>query len=199
MVTHAPEPEAARLVTAPTGAPRERPDTGHVALALWGISGVALLLGQAVYRLAPLAREALMEHALTPLHLTVGVLWLAFSLYSEGYRAFHLRYCPRVVARAMHLAREPHALRGALAPLFCMGLFHAPLRSKVVSWVMVAFIVGIVALVRQIPQPWRGLIDLGVVAALGMGLVSLAYYTVRALRGHAPNVDPRLPQTPPAP
>ncbi len=103
------------------------------------------------------------------------------------------------LARAMHLAREPHALRGALAPLFCMGLFHAPLRSKVVSWVMVAFIVGIVALVRQIPQPWRGLIDLGVVAALGMGLVSLAYYTVRALRGHAPNVDPRLPQTPPAP
>jgi hypothetical protein len=44
-----------------------------------------------------------------------------------------------------------------------------------------------------LPQPWRGIVDLGVVIGLAWGLVALGVFTVQAFSGrlnHAPEVPP---------
>ena len=42
------------------------------------------------------------------------------------------------------------------------------------SWSLVLAILGAVVLVGRLPVPWRGIIDLGVAAALAWGLVAIA-------------------------
>ncbi|HSD88469.1 MAG TPA: hypothetical protein VLB44_13170 [Kofleriaceae bacterium] len=158
------------------------------AVGLWGVFGVVVILAQAIYRLAPMAL-ALRDQTLTAVQWGVLVLWVAFMGYSEGYRAFHKNFSPRVVARARHLAATPRPLFVALAPLYCMGFFHATRRRKIVSWSVTLGVIGLVILVRQLAQPWRGIIDAGVVLGLAMGVVSIVHHAM----GRAISVPPDVP------
>ena len=162
------------------------------APGLWGIAGVLGLLVQALYRLTPYAIEAI-THPLTTLELAVLVGWVAFNGYSEGWRGFHRMFSPRVVARAQALDADPRPWLVVLAPIYCMGLVHATRRRLVVSWVLTLGIVAIVIAVRLLDQPWRGIVDAGVVAGLAIGFVSIVYFLVLALLGRAMPVDPDLP------
>ena len=165
--------------------------------AAWGVFGVAALLANATYRLAPRAAEAMTwEEGLTTWQIAVTVTWLVFNLYAEGYRAFHQRFCPRVIARARYLATNPTRLRVIFAPFFCMALFHATRRAKIAAWIVMFMVIALVIIIRQVPQPWRGIIDVGVVAALAWGLTSLLYYAFLAAMGRAVEVDPQLPPEP---
>lgn len=143
------------------------------AIAIWGIGGVLLLLAQALYRLTPLAVEPLLDGSMTGWQWGLYVGWTLFNAYAEGYRGFQKAFAPRVVARAFYLARHPRPLFVAFAPLFCMALFYATRRRIVVSWVVVGLIVLAVALVKQLPQPWRGIVDAGVVVGLVWGVVAI--------------------------
>jgi hypothetical protein len=98
----------------------------------------------------------------------------------EGYWAFQRQFSPRVAARARHLAAETTPVRTLLAPLFCMGFFGAPRRRQITSAVLAAAIVVLVVLVKRVAQPWRGIIDAGVVVALVWGVVALWIFTARA-------------------
>ncbi|MDX1502568.1 MAG: hypothetical protein R3325_09395 [Thermoanaerobaculia bacterium] len=160
--------------------------------ALWGIGGVLLLLSSAVWRLTPVGLAAL-EAPLGAGHTLFLVLWMVFMLWSEGYRGFHLGFAPRVVARARYLREHPRPLHVALAPLYCMGFVHATARRRVTSLAVTAGIVALVVLVRRFPQPWRGLVDLGVVVGLAAGILSLAWY---AARGFGPRPLPVSPEVP---
>jgi hypothetical protein len=164
----------------PSPASHSRPS---LVILCWGVLGVVALLAQAVWRMVPLALEPFQHHTLGAVEIGVYVAWVAFSLYAEGYRAFHLRFSPRVVARAVHLARHPRALHVIFAPAFCMGLLHATRRRLIVAWVSVIAIVGLVITVRSFPQPWRGIIDGGVVAALLWGIASIFYFLGKVLAG----------------
>ncbi|HEY5946260.1 MAG TPA: hypothetical protein VIV40_12245 [Kofleriaceae bacterium] len=161
------------------------------ASAIWGIAGVVALLGNAIYRLTPYSLE-LCELSLDAVELVSLVVWVAFNAYSEGYRAFHRMFSPRVVARARTLAGA-RPLFIVLAPLYCMGLFHATKKRLIMSWSITVGVVMLVVIVRSIDQPWRGIIDAGVVIGLGFGVASILYYTARALAGHAMPVPPDLP------
>ncbi len=161
--------------------------------AIWGIAGVFLLLGSAVYRLAPLA--------LAPLSTDLGWYhWLAlaasvlFMAHAEGYRGFQQHFSPRVAARAKYLRDHPLPFFVALAPFFCMGYFHATRRRQIVSLSLTAGIVVLVLVVRQVPQPWRGIIDAGVVTGLVWGLVSLAWFTIRAFTVESFGYSPEVPE-----
>src|SRR5262245_15434827 len=103
--------------------------------AVWGIGGVVLFLGQALARLAPIAAEglAMLEG---PLAWTAVVVWVLAMAWGEGWRGFHLRFSPRVVARAAAVMRDPRPLRVVLAPAFCMSLFGASRRGLVVAWAL---------------------------------------------------------------
>jgi len=164
-----------------------------MARALWGLAGVILLLGSAVYRLTPLAVDA----------FTIDLRWyhwmffafvLLFMAYAEGYRAFQQGFSPRVAARARYLRTHRNALHALLAPLFCMGYFHAPKRRRVTSLSVTAGIIVLIILVRLLPQPWRGIVDAGVVVGLAWGLVSLIIFSLQALSRERFAYSPEVPE-----
>ncbi len=109
-------------------------------------------------------------------------LTLAFSViymaYAEGYKGFHLGFAPRVVVRARYLANNPRPLHLLLAPLFCMGYIHATRRRQIVSFVLTTMIICFVLIARSMPQPWRGILDAGVVVGLSIGVLSIGYFLI---------------------
>jgi hypothetical protein len=162
--------------------------------AAWGLGGVALLLGSAIYRLALWALDAF-SYRLSAVQWVLLVAFALFMLVGEGYRGFQKNFSPRVAVRARHLAGHPTLLRVALAPLFVMGFFGATRRRKITSWCLTTGIVLLVLGVRLLDQPWRGIIDLGVVLGLAWGLVSLVAFAFRAFSrkglSFASDVEPR--------
>ena len=164
-------------------------------IAGWGVFGVLALLAQAMWRLTPLALEPILGGSLTPAQATLYGVWVVFNAYAEGYRGFHKRFSPRVVSRALHLARKPQLLHVLLAPAFCMSLFHATKRGKIVAWSVTLGVIALVILVRAAPQPWRGIIDGGVVVGLFLGAVSIVYHLVLAWSGRMLAVSIDLPGT----
>ncbi|HEX2882535.1 MAG TPA: hypothetical protein VHO25_23605 [Polyangiaceae bacterium] len=162
-------------------------------IVLWGIGGVLLLLLQAVYRLSRYAIEPWREGSLNTLQIVVCLVWIVIAAYSEGYKAFHLRFCPRVIARALHVARHPRPVHVVLAPAFCMALFHARSRTKKVAWLTLILILCAIALLRITPQPWRGIVDAGVVVGIGLGALSLLFHAAQTLSGQRPPASPELP------
>ncbi len=155
-----------------------------LAIAGWGLAGVTVLLGQAIWRLTPLALEPLRPGAMNGLQAALYVGWVGVAAYAEGYRAFQRGFSPRVVARAVYLAGHPHPLRVLLAPAFCMSLFHANRRGLRVAWGVLAMVIGLVIIVHHAPQPWRGIVDGGVVVGLVWGQLAIVYFAVRALAGY---------------
>jgi hypothetical protein len=81
----------------------------------------------------------------------------------------------------------------ALAPFFCMSLFSATRRGLIVAWAVVGGVAALVAGVRMLPQPWRGIVDAGVVAGLAWGTLALVLYFARALAGRLPDITDDLP------
>jgi hypothetical protein len=162
-------------------------------IATWGVVGVLGLLGQASYRLGGRAVEAISSD-LTQGQLATLLLWTAFNLYAEGYRAFQKRFSPRVVVRAFHLARHPNPLHVTLAPFYCMALLHSAKRERIVAWSTIVMIMGFILLLRHVPQPWRGIVDAGVVVALLWGAAAIVALHTRALvTGAVPDFPPGLP------
>jgi hypothetical protein len=155
-------------------------------IATWGVGLVVALLLKSVLRLAPMALEPWLDGSMTTLQKGLFVGFLLFNAYGEGYRGFQLRYAPRVVSRAFYLADHPRLLHVVLALPFCMSLFHAKRRQMIVSWTFLLGLVGVVALVRLVPQPWRGIIDGGVVVGLVWGIVAVIVLWIKGLRGSPP-------------
>lgn len=162
---------------------------------LWGVLGVVALLSQAIYRLAPLAWEPIRDGNLSTFQAALYAGWMVFSAYSEGYRGFQKRFCPKVVNRALYLANNPRPLYVLLAPAFCMALFHATKRGLITAWGISLSVVGLVILVRTFPQPWRGIIDGGVVLGLSWGIAALLYYLWVGVRGGVVEGADELPQS----
>ena len=161
--------------------------------AFWGLAGVALLLGSAIYRLTPLAIDAF-AYDWSWYHWLSFALMLFFMAYAEGYRAFQQGFSPRVAARARQLRDHPNALHAVLAPLFCMAYFHAPRRRKIVSISVTAGIIVLVILVRLLAQPWRGIIDGSVVVGLAWGLIALIVFAYQALTDEQFPYSPEVPE-----
>ena len=173
----------------PTGSAR----ITHPA-ALWGIFGFVLILSQAIFRLAPLAWEPIASGELEAWHWALYGFSILFNGYSEGYKAFQLQVAPRVVARADHLASHPRLLHVLFAPFFCMALFHASRRRLIVSWLVYIGILIIIIVVRQLPQPWRGIVDAGVVVGLSWGIIAIIVAFVARVRGGELQTSADLPE-----
>jgi hypothetical protein len=171
----------------------QRPSPLGLAAAAWGLAGVGALLTQAIWRLTPHAVDAFARHRLTPLQWLAAAAGVAFMGFFEGYKGFQRGFSPRVVVRAIHLSKNPRPLHVALAPLFSMGLLHASRRRLVASWSIVVAVFLAVVLVHRVAQPWRGIIDAGVVVGLAWGLAAVVAFTVRAVAGRPPAVAADLP------
>ncbi len=160
--------------------------------AVWGLLGISLLFGSALYRLYPPARE-LCGMGFGWVEWSALVAGLVFMGYAKGYGIFHRRFSPRFAARVLYLKQNPTLVRVLLAPFFCMGYFHATRKRKIISFAMTAMVVGLILLVRKTDQPWRGIVDAGVLLGLGWGLVSIWFFTFRAFFGNGPDAPPETP------
>ena len=142
---------------------------------IWGVGGVLLLLLFAIYRLAPMA-YALQDEIMSFFHWPLLLLSVTYMAYAEGFKGFHLGFAPRVVKRALYLRQNPKVSHVVFATLFCMGYIHATKRRKISSLGLTGLIVCFVIAVRLLPQPWRGILDAGVVTGLTIGCFSIMYF-----------------------
>lgn len=170
------------------------PTRKGTALYLWAVLGITALLTQAVLRLSAVAWEALSSGEMTSLQYGVCGVWCLMNAYMEGYRGFQKKFVPRVLARAHHLALHPEPLPAILAPLYAMAFFRAALRARIAAWGVTCLVLIAITLVRSIAQPWRGIIDAGVVVGLTWGLIALVVGAIGRLAGQEPEGDPELSQ-----
>lgn len=165
----------------------DKPDRwsgSDVAIASWAVLGFAALLTRAIIGLTPLAIDGLHHPGeLSWPHWLFLAVWIPWMAWAEGYKGFTLRLAPRLVGRAWHLARHRRILHIVLAPFFAVGYFHADKRTLISRYVLTTAIVGMIIGVRFLAQPWRGLVDAGVLLGLAWGVVSILVLYVRSLRG----------------
>ena len=147
----------------------------------WAVLGVAFTLAEAITRLSYVCYRSV-ERGLSIVEWFVFAVLVASFGYWEGERALRRRFAPAVVARALEL-ESTSARRWTilLAPLYAMSLVGAARSALVRSWGAVAGIAAAVIVVRQLPSPFRGLVDGAVAVALSVGLVGLltCFYTER--------------------
>ncbi len=163
--------------------------------AAWGVLGVVLMLVYAIYRLF-LHTMAAFEYELSLLQWLVLLVNIAFMAYSEGYKGFQLAFSPRVAARALYLSKQANWLNGILAPLFCFGYFGTTRKRQLSAYILTVMVIILVILVSYVPQPWRGVIDAGVVVGLLWGVTSLTIFSWQAFFqadfAYSPELSARL-------
>lgn len=160
--------------------------------AVWGVAGIAAVL---VYAAASLGAHALQAVAagLGPLEWTVLTVNTAFMAWAEGYRGFQCRFSPRVAARALDLYERPTVLRVLLAPLFCVGYFGATRRLQRTVCIGTGLILLAVLLFNRLDQPWRGILDAGVMVGLMWGTLSLLWASWATFRERRALVGAEVP------
>lgn len=162
--------------------------------ALWAVVAVLYLLLSATYRLAGHA-FALTEEPLTLLHWLALVGNIVFMAYFEGYKGFQLAFSPRFAARVRYIKNHGSTLEMLLAPFFCFGFFGTTIKRQVVV-VLVSLMIALMAFgTGFVPQPWRGIIDAGVVVGLLWGVSSLLVFVFKALKEDVDPASPELSQT----
>ena len=160
----------------------------------WGITGVIGILLFAVYRITPKVVD-MMGYQFSWLHWISLIVFVGLMAYAEGYKGFHRAFAPRVVVRANVLRSQLKPLLIILAPFFCMGYFHATRKRKIVSFSVTSAIILLVIMVSMMPQPWRGIIDTGVIVGLILGIASIVYFGIRLLTGAwSHSIPPDLPE-----
>ena len=146
---------------------------------VWGLAGVILLLVYSLVRLFPIAL-ATFDQPLQWYHWVCLIGFVGFMAYSEGYRGFQLAFSPRVAARLKYLYAHPRPWYVLLSPLFCMGYFDIQRRHRIVIYALTIGIIAIIVAVKWLPQPWRGIVDAGVVVGLTWGLITVLMFTRQA-------------------
>jgi len=148
--------------------------------AIWGIGGICLLLAFTITRLLPITVEAF-DYSWHWNHWASLIFNTLVMAYYEGYKGFQKGFSPRLAARARYLRSNPKRLHVLLAPLFCAGYFYSTKRRQLSIILLTLFIIIAVVLVGELRQPWRGIVDAGVVLGLAWGLVSTTFFGFTAL------------------
>ncbi len=141
---------------------------------IYSIGGVIAIFSSAIYRLYPHVRES-MSLEFSALNWIVLAAYLVVMIVGKGYFALHRGFVPRVINRSEQIISNGKLIDKILAPLYCMGFFKAPRKRMIISYVMIFFIVSFIVSASKIVQPWRGIIDLGVVVGLSLGILSLLF------------------------
>ena len=165
---------------------------GRIA-ALWGFIGVCFFLGSAIFKLSLISSQ-LDVNNLSVFNWLVMLAWILFMAYFEGYKGFQKGFSPRVAARLYFLLENVTYKRLVLAPLFCLGFFDAERKRIIFIYCLTSAIFLMVKFVEQVPMPWRGILDVGVVVGLSWGLLSVTFYSIKAFAGRGfifPNGVPK--------
>jgi hypothetical protein len=153
-------------------APDRRRGAGLVASA-WALLGIVVLLLFAVVRLGRNGLTTLQEGLRAEEWVALVGLTTLF-VYAEGRRALQQRWVPQVIRRAAALRKQRALVYRILAPLYGMSLIGARPGIVMRAWAISGAIVVAALVVRAFPEPWRGITDLAVAAALAWGLAAIA-------------------------
>jgi hypothetical protein len=127
--------------------------------------------------LDPVARLGLrgvrgLSEGLTGAQWALAAVVFAAFVYGEGWLALHQKFSVHVIARLVALKRERLLLK-VLGVLYAASLVGDQPRTMLKAWLGVAAIGAAVVLVKQLPQPYRSMVDISVAAALLLGIVSI--------------------------
>lgn len=166
----------------------------------WGVAGVILYLSYGVFKVVPIVLDGL--NAISePWQWGLLVVTLLFFAYVEGYRGFQLGFSPRVVSRAWVVSEELEEApvwHKVLAPAFCIGYFHGTTKRVITSWAVTSVIFAVVIGVKQLDNPYRAIIDAGVIVGLMWGILSIIVLYLASLQSQKPpEFDPALPEDTP--
>ncbi|CAK9060744.1 unnamed protein product [Durusdinium trenchii] len=166
----------------------------------WGVVGVVAYLSYGVAKVVPIVLDGL--GAITePWQWGLLAVTLLFFAYVEGYRGFQLGFSPRVVSRAWVVSEEAEyapVWHKVLAPAFCIGYFHGSKKRVITSWAVTTVIFLVVIGVRQLDNPYRAIIDAGVIVGLMWGILSIIVIYLASLQSQKPpEFDPALPDETP--
>ena len=150
-----------------------------ILATMWAITGLLLLLGFACWRLSAYTIESF-SMPLNWMHWLVFIGFTIFMAHGEGYKGFQKKFSPRFAARCKYLSHSASLLQTVFAPLFCMAYFHAPKKRIIATTALTMMIVVFIFSFRMIPQPWKGLLDFGVVLGLAWGIVSTLFFCFKA-------------------
>lgn len=139
--------------------------------AAWALFGVSALFASAVYRLGGRGVHTIFG-GLGALQWTALVVLTGVFVYGEGVMALQRKWVPKLIDRARAIRSEP-ALLQLLGPLYGMALVGGPLKRALRAWLGTLAIVTAIVIVRNFPEPWRGIVDFAVASALAWGLVSI--------------------------
>ena len=159
---------------------------------LWGLGGISIFLLYAIARLTGIGLDSF-AFDYRWYHWLLLLSNIAFMAYSEGYKGFQKAYSPRLAARLKYLRDYPRLSHTLLAPLFGMGYFHTTRRRLVTTYAMTVAIIVFIYIAHQLPQPWRGILDFGVVVGLSWGLISILIYSWQALTWSDFPYSPEVP------
>lgn len=152
--------------------------------AWWAVAGVVLLFTNAFIRLG--ARGVVtMSAGLTGSQWFALVLLTIAFVYGEGVRALQMKYIPRLLQRVRDVRHERRLLPRLLAPLHALMLIYAPARTLMRAWAGIAAITLAVIIIREFAEPWRGIIDFAVAAALAWATLVLVARAFSMLRSDA--------------
>ena len=140
----------------------------------WGVGGFSVLIAMGLVRLSGQFLHAT-ELPWSSMQVAMALLFVVFMAWTEGYRGFQLSYAPKFAHRAETLRSQATVLQAILAPLYCMGLAWAPARTLIANWALLILILMLVLAFGVVPQPWRGILDGGVVVGLTWGLFATWY------------------------
>jgi len=141
-------------------------------IIIYSIGGVILIFSSAIFRLLPHVLEGF-TYQFSNLQWIVLIFYLLIMIVGKGFFALHRGFVPRVIKRSDQIVENGKLIDRILAPLYCMGFFNAPMKRMLISYVMIFFIVSFIVNASRISQPWRGIIDLGVIVGLSLGIISL--------------------------
>lgn len=146
----------------------------------WAISGFTTILGYAIFRLfGHFLISWQMEYQWY--HWFILILNIAFMAYSEGYKGFQKSYSLKFAKRLQELEQKPSFINKLLAPFFCMNYFSAEKKNLITAYILTIAIILLIIIFNHIPQPWRGILDIGVVVGLSWGILATLMISINRL------------------
>ena len=147
---------------------------------IWGFVGVSLILLHGITCVYPYV-VTLDFSKMFWYHYLSLIISIIFLGYAEGYKGFQLSFSPRAAQRLKLVFKNPSFVNVVLSPLFCMGFFGISKKRMKITYILTITIIFLIIIIERISEPWRGIIDTGVLVGLSWGLLSFWFFCLKPM------------------
>ena len=149
--------------------------------AFWGFIGISLILLHGMSCVVPYVFS--MELSNMKWYHIISLFLSIITLgYAEGYKGFQLSFSPRAAKRVNLVSKNPNFKNVVFSPLFCMGFFGISKQRMIITYLLTLSIIFLIIIIEKMSDPWRGIIDAGVLVGLSWGLLSFWFFSFKSLK-----------------